>query len=98
MSWEDSPKPDHCKVWYVVSVSPLQACNRQNLCCVPLYDSLGENAVEFIINHSDSGVVFVSTEKLSLLVKAIDKVVAVMKVVVVWGEGNPQAEQVGAVF
>lgn len=53
--------------------------------------------MEFIINHSDSGVVFVSTEKLPLLVKAMDKVVAVMKVVVVWGVGNPTAEQVGVV-
>lgn len=36
-----------------------QACNRQNLYCVPLYDSLGENAIEFIINHSETSAVFV---------------------------------------
>lgn len=52
--------------------------------------------MEFIINHSDSGVVFVSTEKLPQLVKALDKVTQVMKVVVVWGAGNESAEQVGA--
>jgi hypothetical protein len=31
----------------------LQACNRMSMCCVPLYDSLGENAIEYIINHSE---------------------------------------------
>ncbi|MEW5304926.1 MAG: hypothetical protein WDW36_007501 [Sanguina aurantia] len=80
----------NCSQWMIT----MQACNRQNLCCVPLYDSLGENAVEFIINHSDSGVVFVSTEKLPQLVKALDKVTQVLRVVVVWGAGSQAAEQV----
>ena len=30
-----------------------QACNRQNACCVPLYDTLGEAAVLHALNHSD---------------------------------------------
>lgn len=32
---------------------PYQACNRMSYQCVPLYDTLGENAVEYIINHSE---------------------------------------------
>ena len=28
-----------------------QACNRMAMHCVPLYDSLGENAIEYIVNH-----------------------------------------------
>lgn len=30
----------------------MQACNRMTIYCVPLYDSLGESAVEYIIKHS----------------------------------------------
>ena len=42
----------------------LQACNRQSLYCVPLYDSLGENAIEYIVEHSESTIVFASSDKL----------------------------------
>lgn len=30
----------------------MQACNRMNLYCVPLYDTLGENAIDYIVEHS----------------------------------------------
>lgn len=30
----------------------MQACNRMNLYCVPLYDTLGENAIDYIVAHS----------------------------------------------
>lgn len=33
----------------------MQACNRMSIYCVPLYDSLGEHAIEYIINHSGEG-------------------------------------------
>ena len=35
---------------------PLQACNRQTVYCVPLYDSLGDSTVQYILDHS-GGVV-----------------------------------------
>lgn len=54
--------------------SPPQACNRQNLYCVPLYDSLGEHAVEYIIKHSESTAVFCQTEKLGTLAKSLPHV------------------------
>lgn len=31
---------------------PLQACNHNTVYCVPLYDVLGDNTVEYIIEHS----------------------------------------------
>ncbi len=34
--------------------TPPQACNRMSMQCVPLYDSLGENAIEYIVNHSEA--------------------------------------------
>ena len=50
--------------------TPNQACNRQNLFCVPLYDSLGENAVQFILEHSTASAVFVAADKLAPLAAA----------------------------
>ena len=55
---------------------PLQACNRQGLYCVPLYDSLGENAVEYILDHSESSAVFVETSKMGKLAAALPDIKA----------------------
>ena len=51
-----------------------QACNRQNMYCVPLYDSLGENAIEYIIGHAEASAVFVSAAKLATLAKSLPQV------------------------
>jgi long-chain acyl-CoA synthetase len=40
-----------------------------SLHCVPLYDSLGENAIEYIVNHAEVVVAFCDTAKLPALVK-----------------------------
>jgi acyl-CoA synthetase (AMP-forming)/AMP-acid ligase II len=48
-----------------------QACNRMSYECVPLYDSLGENAVEFIMRHSEVACVFVAAGKLAKLAPAL---------------------------
>lgn len=66
--------------------------------CVPLYDSLGENAIEYIINHSEAVVAFVSSDKFPNLVKALDKTKATLKTVVYWGAVNEQAAKVRAVL
>lgn len=63
----------------------LQACNRQTVYCVPLYDTLGENAIEYIINHSESTVAFTAALKLPTLVAALPKCPN-LKTVVVWGK------------
>merc|ERR1711959_387125 len=51
----------------------MQACNRVNAACVPLYDTLGENAVEYILNHAECKTVFVSSAKLSVYWGTPDK-------------------------
>lgn len=66
-------------------VSLLQACNRQSIFCVPLYDSLGENAVEFIINHSESSILFVARDKLPTVIAALPKAHKGLKTLVYWG-------------
>ena len=79
----------NCPEWMVV----MQAVNRQGMHCVPLYDTLGANAVEFILNHSESKIAFVSADKLPKLVSALPKCPG-LKTVVYWGEpgsGEPAA-------
>ena len=52
---------------------------------MPLYDSLGENAIEFIINHSEATVVFVASDKAANLAKALPMCKERLKAVVIWG-------------
>ena len=77
----------NCPEWMIA----MQACNRMTVYCVPLYDSLGENAIEYIINHSESSMVFTQTEKFPMLVKALPKVANQIKAVVYWGKGDAVA-------
>ncbi len=76
----------------------LQACNRMSLYCVPLYDSLGENAIEYIINHSEASVVFAALDKLGNLAKALPHVLELVKTVVYWGSGDQAAAAVSLLW
>jgi long-chain acyl-CoA synthetase len=64
--------------------------------CVPLYDSLGDNAVEFILAHSGAAAVFVGGDKLGLLAAAatLGGLAGALKTVVAWGE--PSAKDLAA--
>ena len=42
----------------------------QGLVCVPLYDSVGSDAVRYIVNHASLPLVFVERSKLSTLLDA----------------------------
>ncbi|XP_023522565.1 long chain acyl-CoA synthetase 5-like, partial [Cucurbita pepo subsp. pepo] len=50
----------NCSEWII----SMEACNAHGLFCVPLYDTLGAGAVEFIICHAEISVVFVEEKKL----------------------------------
>ncbi|CAK0787391.1 hypothetical protein CVIRNUC_010611 [Coccomyxa viridis] len=50
----------NCAQW-MIATQP-RACNQQSIYFVPVYDSLGENAVEYIIDHSESSILFVFKE------------------------------------
>lgn len=58
-----------------------------SLHAVPIYDTLGEGAVEYIVDHSESVAVFVSDKKFASLLKALasPKLKARVKTVVYWG-------------
>ncbi|PRQ23478.1 putative long-chain-fatty-acid--CoA ligase [Rosa chinensis] len=42
----------------------MEACNSHAITYVPLYDTLGANAVEFIINHAEVSIAFERTKSL----------------------------------
>ena len=50
-----------------------QTCNAYSLILVPLYDTLGPNAVEFIINQAEVNTVFITKDKIDLLLKSLEK-------------------------
>mmetsp|Transcript_18262 Transcript_18262/g.51152 ORF Transcript_18262/g.51152 Transcript_18262/m.51152 type:complete len:544 (-) Transcript_18262:303-1934(-) len=66
----------------------MQACNHQNLKCVPLYDTLGHDAVEFIMKHSEAAGVFCQGPKLKVLSGALQSVKSNIKLVCFWGEAS----------
>jgi len=44
--------------WFIT----MQGCNRHSIYTVPLYDTLGADSVEYIMNHAEIGVVFVQAK------------------------------------
>jgi long-chain acyl-CoA synthetase len=49
----------------------MQACNRQAAWCVPLYDTLGDDAVRYVLAHSQASVVACDADKLAALAAAV---------------------------
>merc|ERR1712078_926462 len=76
----------NCPEWMIA----MQATNRMGMQCVPLYDTLGANAVEFILNHSEASVALASADKLPKLAEALPKCEGV-KTVVYWGDVAEEA-------
>ena len=72
----------------------LQACNRQNAYCVPLYDTLGPDAVEYIIGHAEITVVFASAIKMRALVEPLIRSKGKVEALIVWGEVDGIAQMV----
>ncbi|KAF2325053.1 hypothetical protein GH714_022469 [Hevea brasiliensis] len=53
----------NCPQWLVA----MEACGSQSLVCVPLYDTLGPGAVNFIIEHAEVDFVFIQDKKVKEL-------------------------------
>ncbi|MQL99606.1 hypothetical protein Taro_032332 [Colocasia esculenta] len=49
----------NCPQWIVA----MEACNGYSLICVPLYDTLGSGAVDYVIDHAEVDFVFVQDKK-----------------------------------
>eukprot|EP01025_Chloroclados_australasicus_P046347 TRINITY_DN5113_c0_g1_i4.p1 TRINITY_DN5113_c0_g1~~TRINITY_DN5113_c0_g1_i4.p1 ORF type:complete len:682 (-),score=85.59 TRINITY_DN5113_c0_g1_i4:964-3009(-) len=63
----------------------LLACHRMGYICVPLYDSLGENSVLYIVNQTECKVVFVHNKKITSFMKSMLGFNHRLLAVVVWG-------------
>ncbi|XP_057439193.1 long chain acyl-CoA synthetase 1-like isoform X2 [Lotus japonicus] len=68
----------NCPQWIVA----MEACCAHSLVCVPLYDTLGAGAVNFIIDHAEVDFVFVQDKKVMQLLNPDCKSVQRLKAMV----------------
>ncbi|PIN24046.1 Long-chain acyl-CoA synthetases (AMP-forming) [Handroanthus impetiginosus] len=71
----------------------MEACNAHGLYCVPLYDTLGAGAVEFIICHAEVTLAFVEEKKIAELLKTFPGAAKYLKTVVSFGKVTPQQKE-----
>ncbi|XP_014494519.1 long chain acyl-CoA synthetase 2 isoform X1 [Vigna radiata var. radiata] len=59
----------NCPEWILA----MEACNSYAVTYVPLYDTLGPNAVEFIINHAEVSMAFVQDSKIPSVLSCLGR-------------------------
>ncbi|KAI9076088.1 hypothetical protein K1719_041949 [Acacia pycnantha] len=79
----------NCSEWII----SMEACNAHGLYCVPLYDTLGAGAVEFIINHSEVSIAFSEEKKIPELLKTFPNTTKYLKTLVSFGKVTPEQKQ-----
>ncbi|KAK9079769.1 hypothetical protein SSX86_001442 [Deinandra increscens subsp. villosa] len=72
----------NCAEW----IMSMEACNAHGLYCVPLYDTLGAGAVEFIICHAEVTIAFVEEKKIPEVYKTFPKAGEYLKTIVSFGQ------------
>ncbi|KAK9145435.1 hypothetical protein Sjap_005338 [Stephania japonica] len=73
----------------------MQACNAHGIYCVPLYDTLGAGAIEFIISHAEVSIAFVEEKKIQEVLKTLPKARENLKTLVSFGKvTSEQREEV----
>ncbi|GAB4844591.1 Long chain acyl-CoA synthetase 4 [Ancistrocladus abbreviatus] len=72
----------NCPNWVI----SMQACNGHGLYCVPLYDSLGAGAVEYIICHAEVSIAFVEEKKIPEVFKTLPNTTKCLKTLVSFGK------------
>ncbi|CAH9077328.1 unnamed protein product [Cuscuta epithymum] len=76
----------NCPEWII----SMEACNAHGLYCVPLYDTLGAGAIEFIICHAEVKITFCEEKKIPELLKTFPKASQYLKTVVSFGKVTPE--------
>ncbi|CAI5963772.1 unnamed protein product, partial [Closterium sp. NIES-64] len=71
----------------------MEACNSQSIHCVPLYDTLGPEAVEFILNHAEVSSVAVMPANLPALLKSLPKCTEHVKTVISMGAVDEESSK-----
>lgn len=74
-------------------IMSMEACNAHGLYCVPLYDTLGAGAIEFIICHAEVALAFVEEKKISELLKTFPGAAQHLKTIVSFGKANSEQKQ-----
>lgn len=67
-------------------VLSMQACNAYGFHCVPLYDTLGAGAVEYIIDHAEISIAFAAEIKISEVLKTLPSTIKHLKTLVSFGK------------
>ncbi|GMJ15056.1 long-chain acyl-CoA synthetase 4 [Hibiscus trionum] len=75
----------NCAEW----IMTMEACNAHGLSCVPLYDTLGAGAVEFIICHAEVSIAFVEEKKIAELFKTFPNSTKYLRTIVSFGKVAP---------
>ncbi|XP_062180339.1 long chain acyl-CoA synthetase 1-like [Phragmites australis] len=85
----------NCPQWIVA----MQACNGYSLICVPLYDTLGAGAVNYIIDHAEIDVVFIQDKKIKEILSPNCKSAKRLKALVAFTSATSEqingADQIG---
>ncbi|KAL8189111.1 hypothetical protein R6Q57_029372 [Mikania cordata] len=71
----------NCPEWII----SMEACNGSGITYVPLYDTLGANAVEYIINHAEISLVFVQDNKIPAILSCVPNCSSNLKTIVSFG-------------
>ncbi|OVA05727.1 AMP-dependent synthetase/ligase [Macleaya cordata] len=79
----------NCPEW----IMSMEACNAHGIYCVPLYDTLGAGAVEFIICHAEISIVFVEETKISEVLKTFPNTTEYVKTIVSFGKIKPEQKE-----
>ncbi|KAI4295581.1 hypothetical protein L6164_035613 [Bauhinia variegata] len=86
----------NCPEWII----SMEACNSCAITYVPLYDTLGPNAVEFIINHAQISIAFVQENKIPSILSCLERCSSNLKTIVSFGNVSTsqkkEAEELGA--
>ncbi|XP_028127616.1 long chain acyl-CoA synthetase 2-like [Camellia sinensis] len=72
----------NCPEWII----SMQACTSHGITYVPLYDTLGANAVEFIIDHAEVSIAFVQENKIPAMLTCLPRCTSHLKTIVSFGE------------
>ncbi|GMH00425.1 hypothetical protein Nepgr_002264 [Nepenthes gracilis] len=84
----------NCPEWVI----SMQACNAHGLYCVPLYDSLGASAVEFIICHAEVSIAFVEEKKIPEVLKTLANTMKYLKTLVSFGNVTTEQQEAAKRF
>ncbi|XP_040987230.1 long chain acyl-CoA synthetase 4-like [Juglans microcarpa x Juglans regia] len=79
----------NCPEWII----SMEACNAHGLYCVPLYDTLGAGAVEFVICHAEVSIAFSEEKKISEVLKTFPNTTEYLKTLVSFGKVTPEQRE-----